>query len=351
MGATPNELRSRWETRKGQDMLRRVVTAAVEDWRDWSHLLEGLDHVDEVRDRRDLRWANLSGAELDGACFMQANLSGANLKGASLVGAFLNGAALEDANLSRARLSGADLRDTDLAYANLSRGSLQNANLRRANLKEANLREAVLNAAHLQEANLTMARLSKASLANADLSRAVLKGAELGDANLRGARLLETSLEEAFLTGINIYQAIIDGWRIERATCDYLYYDPNAAERIPKGGVFGPGEFEQLYASRPTVRHVFESGMSPLDSLLMTWVVESIHEEQPELELEIAAIDAQGLAPSITFTLLRAEDREAALTSIQQKYEAKRQEVAQHADRLYELAARLIEDPSRLASS
>lgn len=62
-----------------------------------------------VKNRLDLRWADLSGANLSGA-----NLSRANLRWADLSGADLSGA-----DLSRADLRGADLRGTDLSRANL----------------------------------------------------------------------------------------------------------------------------------------------------------------------------------------------------------------------------------------
>ena len=84
-------------------------------------------------ERADLRWANLSGANLSEADLRWANLSGANLSGANLSEADLSGA-----DLRWADLSGADLRGADLRWANLSE-----ADLRWANLSEANLRGAL----------------------------------------------------------------------------------------------------------------------------------------------------------------------------------------------------------------
>ena len=65
--------------------------------------------------RADLRYADLSDANLSGADLSDANLSGANLSGANLSCADLSGA-----NLSCADLRGADLRDANLSYAYLS---------------------------------------------------------------------------------------------------------------------------------------------------------------------------------------------------------------------------------------
>lgn len=66
----------------------------------------------------------------------------ANLRDADLSGADLNGANLRYADLSDADLSGADLR-----YADLNGADLSGANLRGANLRDANLSGAELNCA------------------------------------------------------------------------------------------------------------------------------------------------------------------------------------------------------------
>ena len=84
--------------------------------------------------RADLRWANLSEANLRGA-----NLSGADLRWADLGGADLSGANLREANLGGADLSGANLREANLSEADLRMANLSGANLSEANLSEADL--------------------------------------------------------------------------------------------------------------------------------------------------------------------------------------------------------------------
>ena len=103
-------------------------------------------------ERADLRWANLSGANLSEADLRWANLSGANLSGAHLSEADLRWADLSGANLSEA-----DLRWADLRWANLRWADLRWANLSEANLREADPRWANLSGANLSEANLRVA--------------------------------------------------------------------------------------------------------------------------------------------------------------------------------------------------
>ena len=120
----------------------------------------------------DLRWADLSGADLRGADLRGADLSGADLSGADLRGADLSGANLRWADLSRADLSGADLRWADLRWANLGGADLRWANLGGANLGGADLRWANLGEANLGGADLRWANLRGANLREADLSGA-----------------------------------------------------------------------------------------------------------------------------------------------------------------------------------
>ena len=69
--------------------------------------------------RADLRYADLSSADLRSADLRYANLSSANLRSANLRYADLSSADLRSANLRYADLNSADLRYADLRYANL----------------------------------------------------------------------------------------------------------------------------------------------------------------------------------------------------------------------------------------
>ena len=142
-----------------------------------------------VKSGADLRFANLSGADLSDADLRCANLSGANLSDANLSDADLRFANLSGVNLSDAYLSGVNLRDANLRCANLSDADLSGADLRFADLRAANLYGANLSGADLYGANLSDADLRGANLSDADL-----RGANLSDADLRGATYDKTSL-------------------------------------------------------------------------------------------------------------------------------------------------------------
>ena len=92
--------------------------------------------IEAVKDKYNLRGADLGGADLGGAYLGGANLVGADLRGADLGGANLGGA-----DLGGAYLGGADLRDAYLGGAYLRDAYLGGAYLGGANLRGAKINE------------------------------------------------------------------------------------------------------------------------------------------------------------------------------------------------------------------
>jgi len=90
-----------------------------------------------VKLKKDLRGADLSGADLREADLRGADLSGADLSEADLREADLSGADLSGADLSEADLRGADLSGADLRGAYLREADLSGAYLRSYKVKEA----------------------------------------------------------------------------------------------------------------------------------------------------------------------------------------------------------------------
>jgi uncharacterized protein YjbI with pentapeptide repeats len=164
--------------------------------------------------RLDLRYADFSGASLEGMSLSESDFRGSDFSGAKMRGATLNETAF-----NWACLRGADLRDIEqfdviFRNADLCRADFRNADLHRAILAGANLSEANLSGSCLSCANLRAANLSKAGLTGADLSgskarEADLNGAEMGGADLRNAdlskaNLFKTNLSKAVLAGSNL---------------------------------------------------------------------------------------------------------------------------------------------------
>lgn len=131
--------------------------------------------IDEYlrRDKIDLSYIDIRGANLCGANLKRINLQKSNLYGANLIDANL-----ENANLNGGILSAANFCDANLTHTNLSGAILSAANLCGTNLTCADLRNANLFLANLQGANLNGANLD---------------GANLSTANFRGKKATQSS--------------------------------------------------------------------------------------------------------------------------------------------------------------
>lgn len=151
-----------------------------------------------------LRNVNLNEAQLSGAYLFQANLSGASFHKATLYKAKVISANLKLAKMDEANLTEADFTETNLSIANLNKVNAKNAHFEKANLRSADLSEANLQNANLTDADLSMAKLVNADLSNAVLTRANLRGANLTNANLIGTTLDDTDLSLTNLAGVKI---------------------------------------------------------------------------------------------------------------------------------------------------
>ena len=89
--------------------------------------------------KANLRYTNLSGADLCDTDLRYVDLSYTNLRGADLRGADLRGVDLNYADLRGADLRGADLRYVDLSYTNLRGADLRGVDLRGVDLRGADL--------------------------------------------------------------------------------------------------------------------------------------------------------------------------------------------------------------------
>jgi len=143
--------------------------------------------------RADLRRANLSWADLRGAILEQADLSRSILIRAIFRNAMLNRAVLN----WDAQLRGADLSIVNMQGADLRGADLSGADLRRANFSRANLSGADLRGAHLRDVSFREANLTGVDLRGADLTNVDLKGADVTGIDLRGASTSGVDLGEA----------------------------------------------------------------------------------------------------------------------------------------------------------
>jgi hypothetical protein len=202
------------------------------------------------------------------------------------------------------------LIESDLSFAICIKSDFSNANLKKAKIENADFRKSKLVGAKLNEAVLQRTNLSEADLSTADLSRA----------KLQAAFLIKTDLTEAIITGAELSGAVCENWIIEGINCEYVFFDFEAENRIPRGRDFRPKEFEELYKQLPTIEYFFEHGFTPIDAFLMDQIVQAINERNPKFELKLDSLHSRG-QPHAIFTVLHQESAEEALKQIKADYE------------------------------
>lgn len=144
------------------------------------------------RQKVNLAWTVLVGADLTGANLIDAILSNADLTGATLTGATLVGADLSNADLTKATLtSKVDVKHSrrgkrrfDLSRnVNLTGAYLYETIFEDAQLASVNFNEARLICAHFKDAHLLGAKFIRAQLTGADFTGAWLNLADFTSAD------------------------------------------------------------------------------------------------------------------------------------------------------------------------
>jgi uncharacterized protein YjbI with pentapeptide repeats len=143
---------------------------------------------------KDLRGADLSDINLQGAYLYRVNLNGTRLVRAKLQAAILvevdaSGAILERADLRETRAIGVQLTDANLYLARLQRAALMGADLSYANLARARLRRASLALTTWRGADLHMTRFSRNNMMGSDLRGLDMTSVDLADAAVYGSMI------------------------------------------------------------------------------------------------------------------------------------------------------------------
>jgi uncharacterized protein YjbI with pentapeptide repeats len=152
------------------------------EWDRWGRCL--FVHLSDLPAPRRLSGAVLPGINLSGSYlypidFSEADLSGADLRRAVFIDCALRGARLTRADLRDAQFFECNLTGVDLYMARMERVSVVDCDAQRSNLQRAKLRRA----------HMTSVNLRKCNLANAHCERIALHATNLRDIDLSAVRL------------------------------------------------------------------------------------------------------------------------------------------------------------------
>ncbi|MEL6814659.1 MAG: pentapeptide repeat-containing protein [Cyanobacteria bacterium J06598_3] len=190
-------------------------------------------------------------------------LGGTNFHRANLTEANCTAARLKCTDLSKATLERTDFHNAQQLYTSKLNGTiLAIAPVRRLAISKNGHQQTYQNL-NLQGINLTDADLTAANFTGSNLNQATLAHAVLPAANLTKIQAIGTHFQHAQLTG-----ACIEAWNIDNSTqltdidCQYIYRRNHQQERRPSSGIFGPGEFAQLFQEViDTIDLIFQNGI------------------------------------------------------------------------------------------
>ncbi len=152
--------------------------------------------------RADLRHANLTHARITAGCYDDIDLRHSSLESITIQSSAnhqvsLIRAAFQDATLTRAHFQGANLQGANFQGATLKDATFETLSPHRTNLTSSDFRKAKMGCVRLLSANLKKAKLQHADLRSANLQGADLQGANLQGADLRGAILNRADFQGA----------------------------------------------------------------------------------------------------------------------------------------------------------
>jgi uncharacterized protein YjbI with pentapeptide repeats len=199
--------------------------------------MRGADLTEALWMNMDLTGVNLAGARLEKAVLTGARLAEADLTGADLTRAVLDHAVLDrvrlagavlvrtvlfEASLKQADLSGADLTRTvffkaDLTGADLSRVKAHKTFLRDCALAGQNFAGGEFSCVQAGGADLTGADFSGADVNRSNFMGAKLAGARFTEARAAGAVFMEADLQRASFARADLRNACFEGARLNSA--------------------------------------------------------------------------------------------------------------------------------------
>jgi len=211
------ELDDRWENDTGQTALRNALDALRRREENWERHLSPIAERAVVQNGRDLRWAplgkaTLEGVELNSVDLSDANLTSANLKGAHIVRSTLVRTRLNYADLTGVSATGSDFRRAELNHSKLIHASLHDMEILGESVGRGAFGHKGYNRfsdAHFEYADLTGVLMRAADLSGVHAKQAVLRDADLTNCDLRGADLSGADLTGVVLEGVMLKNTVL----------------------------------------------------------------------------------------------------------------------------------------------
>ncbi len=276
------------------------------------------------------RQAGLGNPDLAGANMKSADFSKVRiLKGISFSQALLSSASFAASNLSEVDFSGCNMTDGNFCYAEARRCDFSDTILEDIDFSDSELLnckfdDSLANDTDFRDSKLKGSSFKNASLITSNFSDSLALNTDFTEADLTASTLIQTDLSGATLTGVHLYGTARSDWKIERVKCRYVYWDKHGKERFPPEQDFLEKEFIDQCRDYSSFSYTFADGMTPLDLILATHIVDEINNSNDDFRIKIDNASVRGLNPTINFIMESGENKkDKAAKQFKIEYEQK----------------------------
>jgi uncharacterized protein YjbI with pentapeptide repeats len=201
---------------------------------------------------------------------------------------------------------------------------LEDAGFSDAEIIKCNFDRAMFKCAELNNAKFSKCSFKYATLINADLTEISAVDCDFTCADMSYSTLNGASFNGSTLTAAKLYGTARSDWDIGGVKCKYVYWDKKCKERFPPENDFEKNEFTTQYKPYTEFSYTFKEGITPLDLMLATHIVNEINSSDIGFTIKIDNASLRGLNPTLNFIMESGEaNRDEAKELFKTVYEHK----------------------------
>ncbi|VGO12622.1 Secreted effector protein PipB2 [Pontiella desulfatans] len=282
-----------------------------------------LERVFSIYAEAGLGELDLAGTNMQSADFSEVKFP----KGISLARALLNSSAFTSSSLIEVDFTGCDMSDCNFCDAKVrccdfSDTMLEDADFSDAELIDCKFDDSLANDTDFRDTKLKGSSFVNTSLVTSNFSDSSAINTDFTEADLTASTLIQADFSGATLTGVHLYGTARSDWVIDRVKCRYVYWDKYGRERFPPENDYQENEFIDQHRDYTEFSYTFTDGLTPMDLLLATHIVDEINKNADGFEIKIDNASVRGLNPTINFIMVSGADKKAeALEKFKNEYE------------------------------
>lgn len=265
----------------------------------------------------------LTNRKMDYADFTSARFPrGTRLSGSSLCNSLFDYTRFDSVDFSNCKMDKCTFESSAATQSNFSNSSFHNSEFGGSNFICCNFSEASMCSCFCEAATFDKSCFQSTDLGFSFLILCTARETNFTNAKLTHSVLNGTDFSGSILTGVRLYGSAHASWCIDEVECQYVFWDMYEEERFPPDNDFAEGEFSKQYRPYTMFSYTFKEGITPLDLMLATYIVDQINESDMGFKIKIDNASVRGLNPTLNFIMEAGDDKRAdAQELFKQEYE------------------------------